>query len=78
MARDMLAEALNDAGDVSAGHVCPECLERGAEWLERQLEVDAEWEREEAEEAEELSREGVSEMPTVEEYLLFERLAALD
>jgi hypothetical protein len=73
-----LANAVTDDGQTLAGHVCPECFSRGAEWLERRLESNAQWAREEAEEQEEWSLEGVSELPTVAEYRLFERLAALD
>jgi hypothetical protein len=73
-----LANAISDDGQVFCGHVCPDCIGRGEEWLERRLESNAEWARDIADEEEELSLEGVSEIPTLEEYRLFERIAALD
>jgi hypothetical protein len=68
----------NEGLPIFCGHVCPGCIERGEEWLERRLESNAAWARAEAEEKEVLRLEGVSESPTVEEYRLFERIAALD
>jgi hypothetical protein len=73
-----VANAFSDDGQVFCGHVCPKCVGRGEGWLERRLESNARWSREIAEEDEELSREGISEAPTPEEYRLFERIAALN
>jgi hypothetical protein len=73
-----LANAISDDGEMFCGHVCPKCIAHGEEWLERRLESNAEWAREEAEEQEELSLEGVTEIPTLEEFRLFERITALD
>jgi hypothetical protein len=73
-----LANAISDDGQVFCGHVCPTCIGRGEEWLERRLRSNAEWARDIADEEEELSLEGVSEIPTLEEYRLFECIAALD
>jgi hypothetical protein len=42
------------------------------------LESNARWARKIAEEEEKLAREGISDMPCVEEYRLFERIAVLD
>jgi hypothetical protein len=74
----VVANALTDDGQMFCGHVCPGCIARGEEWLERRLESNAIWSREVAEEDEELSREGISETPSLEEYRLFECIAALD
>jgi hypothetical protein len=73
-----VANAFTDDGQMFCGHVCPECVGRGEEWLERRLEWNARFSREIAEEDEELSREGISEVPTLEEYRLFEQIAVLD
>jgi hypothetical protein len=61
------AEAYSDDGEMWCGHVCPECVGRGEKWLERRPESNAQWARETAE-GEGLSLEGISELPTLEEY----------
>jgi hypothetical protein len=73
-----LANALSDDGKIFCGHVCPECIGRGEEWLERRLQSNAEWARETAREEDAMRLEGISHVPTLEEYRMFERLAALD
>ncbi len=74
----VVANALTDDGQMFCGHVCPGCIARGEEWLERRLRSNAEWARDVAGEEEKLSLEGVSDIPTLEEYRMFERIAALD
>jgi hypothetical protein len=78
VAAGALANAFSDDGEIFAGHVCPGCIAHGEVWLERRLESNARFSREMADEEEELSLEGISEMPSLEEYRIFDRIAALD
>jgi hypothetical protein len=73
-----VANAFSDDGEMFCGHVCPECIGRGEEWLERCQASNAEFARDTADEEEAMRLESISEIPTLEEYRLFERIAALD
>jgi hypothetical protein len=71
------ARAYGDDG-LDCGEVCYECLRGGAERILACLEINARWNREIAEENEELLEEGISELPTLEELRMMERISALD
>jgi hypothetical protein len=71
------ARAYGDDG-LDCGEVCYECLRGGEERILARLEMNARWSRETAEEDEGLLEEGISELPTLEELRMMERIAALD
>ena len=67
-----LALLISDSG-AAAGLVCPECLEQGAEHIERKLQWNAECARMAAAEAEQIASEVIEELPTLEEYVAMAR-----
>ena len=62
-----LALLISDRG-AAAGLVCPECLEQGAEHIEKKLQWNAEYSRTIADEAEQLASEDIEDLPTLEQY----------
>lgn len=55
------------------GEVCPACLERGPEYIQRKIDERAEAARRTAEELERAASEYVEDCPSVEEYRLLEQ-----
>jgi hypothetical protein len=71
------ARAYGDDG-LDCGEVCFECLRGGEERILARLERNAQWNRRCAEEDEGLLEEGITELPTLEELRMMERISALD
>jgi len=67
------AYAISD-DNVLLGETCPACLESGPQEMERELEWHARMSRWVAAQKEEFAREGFSEVPSLEEYLMAERV----
>jgi hypothetical protein len=55
------------------GYVCPRCLSRGPEYIEKRMRQNAVWAWRAAEEAERIAQESVEDMPTLAEYEGFAR-----
>ena len=73
---NVLAALRGDTGMI-CGDVCPACLAAGAEAMRETLERALSWARVIVEHYEELLAEDL-EAPTLTEYRLFDRIAALD
>jgi hypothetical protein len=67
------AFAISDT-DMLLGETCPRCIERGAEHMEAELQSRARWSRWVADADEVLADEGFDGPPTVEEYLMLEKV----
>jgi hypothetical protein len=67
------AFAISDT-DILLGETCPACLAGGAEGMEDQLRSRARWSRITAAQDERLASEGFDEPPTLDEYLMLERV----
>ena len=74
--QNVLAALRGDAGMV-CGDVCPRCLASGPEAMRQRLEVALSWARVIVEDYEELLAEDL-EAPTLTEYRIMDRIAALD
>src|SRR5215218_10889932 len=59
---------------VTLGELCPACLSRGPEHIERRIAEQAQWARMEADEMERAASETVDECPTLEEYQMLVRV----
>ncbi len=55
------------------GELCPACLERGPEHIERRIQERAEWARRTAEELERAASEYVEDCLSIEDYRMLER-----
>ncbi len=62
-----LALLISDSG-AAAGLVCPECLQRGAQHIEKKMQWNAEYARIAAAEAEQIASEVIEDLPTLEQY----------
>jgi hypothetical protein len=67
------ALAISD-GDVLLGETCPAYLERGPQYMQHELEWRAYWSRLIAAQDEELALEGFEKTPSLDEYLMLEKL----
>jgi hypothetical protein len=58
--------------NILMGEVCPSCVERGAAYIEDQLEAKARWSALIAEQAAEIAEEGITDCPALDEFLAAE------
>lgn len=64
--------ALAEVSNIHWGDVCPVCIQRGAEYIQRRLDHEAWSARMEADQAEKAAAEGIADCPTVDEFLAAE------
>lgn len=64
--------AISEKSNILWGEVCPACLEDGPECIQERLDSKAQWRRVAAQQETEAAEEGISECPTLEEFLVAE------
>ena len=72
------AIAMSESGKIEIGQVCPDCLERGANWIEERIvrrhETDLMLHERAVRDCRQIISEYLSECPTAQEFRMLERL----